>query len=457
MSKPFSIQSPENIAKEYGGNKQKIGQAMQLGVVDATAGVLAGMFIDRMRSAQMQEMSNPPTVAQQVMGGVPPQPAGLPAPGGAGMPPQGAPPMAPGMGGPPPGMSGPPPGMGAPPPDMGAMPPPEGPPMGMAEGGIVGLDIPETLFDESSNGGFDEGYAGGGLVAFGPGGIVGGEDPLEYKDPNEIVVERSQAPDNYYGNYINPEVMRDEVKRFYDPKSVELDKLTKYYSDTLTPESQKARFSEDKWAALAAMASKMGQTPGSFLQGINAGLGEANKMLSQSRKERRAEKIDAMKSLVQNERMSNKDAFDLYTLTRAGQDKYGEFNEKNLDRKSQKELERIKGEYGLSGDRIRAAAQLSSARISASSYSDVANKQAAQLERQARLEAPKLAMADLQGINAFQIAQRNNDTATMDKMIKERTQYHLANMGIDSPRAADAGQGRAVSQGKIVSAVPIPR
>lgn len=154
MAKPFSIQSPEDIAKEYGGNKQKIGQAMQLGIVDPTAGVLAGMFIDRMRSPQTMEGANPPTVAQQVMGGAPaaspPSPA---SPGGLEALPQGAPSMAP-------------------PPEMGAMPAPEGPPMGMAEGGIVGLDIPDTMFDESSNGGFDEGYAGGGLVAFAGGGMT---------------------------------------------------------------------------------------------------------------------------------------------------------------------------------------------------------------------------------------------------------------------------------------------
>jgi hypothetical protein len=160
VAKPFSIQSPEDIAKEYGGNKQKIAQAMQLGVVDATAGVLAGMFIDRMRSAQTMEGVNPPTVAQQVMGGAPASSPSLASPGGLGGSPQGAPPMAP------------PPGMGA--------PMPEGPPIGMAEGGIVGLGIPETMFDESTNGGFNDGYASGGLVAFARGGMSDLYDDVEY-------------------------------------------------------------------------------------------------------------------------------------------------------------------------------------------------------------------------------------------------------------------------------------
>lgn len=157
MAKPFSIQSPEDIAKEYAGNKQKIAQAMQLGVVDPTAGVLAGMFIDRMRSAQMQEQAPQMTVAQQVMGGAQPAPPAAPSGGLGATPqamPQAAPPMAPEMG----------------------MAPPQEAPMGMAEGGIVGIDVPEGMFDEPSNGGFDDGYAGGGLVAFADGGGVSLDD-----------------------------------------------------------------------------------------------------------------------------------------------------------------------------------------------------------------------------------------------------------------------------------------
>lgn len=186
MSKPFNIQSPENIAMEYGGNKQKIAQAMQLGVVDPTAGVLAGMFIDRMRAAQMQEQVPQGTVAQQVMGGAPPAPPTAPS-GGLGATPQAAPPMAP-------------PQMGMPP--EAAMAPPQGEmmaspqeaPMGMAEGGIVGIDIPDTMYDEPSNGGFDDGYAGGGLVAFAggsPGRRMTEEEYINY------IIQRESGGKNY--------------------------------------------------------------------------------------------------------------------------------------------------------------------------------------------------------------------------------------------------------------------
>lgn len=129
-TKPFSLQSPEEIAKEYGGNKQKIAQAAQMGVVDPTAAVLAGMFIDRMRGAQMQEQAPPPTVAQQVF--APPAPP-------QGMAPQGMPPQ---------------------------QPMPQGAPQ--AGAGLEALPVPDDMFGAP-------GMAGGGLVAFAEAGKVGME------------------------------------------------------------------------------------------------------------------------------------------------------------------------------------------------------------------------------------------------------------------------------------------
>lgn len=167
MSQPFSIQSPEQIAKEYAGNKQKIAEAMQMGVVDPTAGVLAGMFIDRMRSAQMQEQAPQTTVAQQVMGGLPPVPPQAPTPVPQGGAPVGLGAIAPQDGEAMPEM---------PAPEMAA---PEEAPMGMAAGGLTGLPVPDDMFDEPTNGGFDDGYAGGGLVAFARGGMTD-EEYLAY-------------------------------------------------------------------------------------------------------------------------------------------------------------------------------------------------------------------------------------------------------------------------------------
>lgn len=165
------MQSPEQIAKDYAGNKQKIAEAMQMGILDPTAGTLAGMFIDRMRSAAMQEGAPQQTVAQQVFAPpAPPAPAaGLGAtPQAAAMPPMDA---APQMGMPPQEMA---------PPQMDMAPPQEMPMMAeggmvppyMSGGGLSDVPIPDGMFDEPSNGGFGDGYAGGGMVAFAPGGNI---------------------------------------------------------------------------------------------------------------------------------------------------------------------------------------------------------------------------------------------------------------------------------------------
>jgi len=180
LAKPFSIQAPEDIAKEYAGNKQKIAQAAQMGVVDPTAAVLAGMFIDRMRSAQVMEAGQQPTVAQQVFSSQPSAPpAGLGAtPQAAAMPPQ---------------------EMGAPEGEMpmmaaGGMVPPYA-----SGGGLSDVPVPDGMFDEPSNGGFGDGYAGGGMVAFSGGGSTGGfgdyiEQMVRKLDPNIQITGRARTP-----------------------------------------------------------------------------------------------------------------------------------------------------------------------------------------------------------------------------------------------------------------------
>ena len=231
MAKPFSIQSPEDIAKEYAGNKQKIAQAMQMGIVDPTAGVLAGMFIDRMRAGQMQEQAPQMTVAQQVMGGAPPASAPPSAAGGLGATAPAAPPMAP------------PTGM---PPEMGMAPPmPEGAPMGMAEGGLAMLPVPDAMFDEPNNGGYGDGYAGGGIVAFSDGGdvdleafrraIIAQESGGRYGVPN------AQGSGAMGIGQIMPDTARALAKRLgldYRPDLLAgTDKAARQYQDALTAEA----------------------------------------------------------------------------------------------------------------------------------------------------------------------------------------------------------------------------
>jgi len=161
----------KKVAKVY-GTKPNIAKAMQARIVDPFTGTLAGMFIDSEQAKALSAQAPQRTVAQQVMGGLPPQapPQAPPPPsGGLGATPQAGPPMAP--------QGGMPQGQG----EMIEVPmPSDMQPEGMAAGGMVppyasggGLSdvpIPDTMFDENRNGGFNDGYAGGGLVAFANGG-----------------------------------------------------------------------------------------------------------------------------------------------------------------------------------------------------------------------------------------------------------------------------------------------
>jgi hypothetical protein len=207
-TKPYRLQAPEDIAKEYAGNKQRIAQAMQMGLVDPTAGVLAGMFIDRMRSAQMQEMAAQPSVAQQVMGGAPTQIGSPPQASGLGLTPSAAPPMAPSM---------------APP----MAPPPQEAPMGMAGGGLSDLPIPDTMFDEDRNGG----YAGGGIIAFGAGtpGAYGKffEETALSAIPGIRVTSRKRTPEENarVGGVPNSFHQTDDARDFVPPKGMTMKQL----------------------------------------------------------------------------------------------------------------------------------------------------------------------------------------------------------------------------------------
>ena len=141
-TKPYNLQSPEDIAKEYGGNKQKIAQATQSGLLDPTAAVMAGMFIDRMRNAQMEEQAPARTVAQDIL--APQQMQQMQQP----IPLQG---MSQGM------SQGMPQGM-----------PQQSMPQGMSQSaGLEALPVPDEMFSGPS-------MAGGGLVAFADAGSVGG-------------------------------------------------------------------------------------------------------------------------------------------------------------------------------------------------------------------------------------------------------------------------------------------
>jgi hypothetical protein len=329
MPKPFSLQAPEDIAKEYGGNKQKIAQAMQTGLVDPTAGTLAGMFIDRMRSAQMQEGAQQPSVAQQVF--APPAP---PAPPMGGMPP------APPMGGMPPA------------PPMGA------PPMGMADGGLAALPVSENMFDEPMDGE----YANGGIVSFSGAGEVDSEQILRdnmayYRDPQNF--------------------MRD-INAAYQPKREYAERANQFNKDLLSEEGQKKRRNEDMNYFLMNFGAKLASTPGSLLTAAGKAAGETLPGLQEATKERRAEVRDALKQLAADEGMTNAEQRAFVLKGMEGRGEAGEIAEGFAQRKAAQDIAQLDARTDLEQSRIAAAGSVAAANATAAGYGRSLDKQAQQ-------------------------------------------------------------------------------
>ena len=186
--KPMSLTSPEDIAREYGGNKKKISEAARIGLLDPTSALLAGMFIDKMRAAAAAEQSQDTTVAQDIFGGglqalQPQQAAPTPQP----QSPQPAP-------------------QAAPAPQLAQAAPPTPQPMMAASGGIMHIPAGDV-----------GNYAGGGIVAFADRGLVEDEDEIRRMTPPHEYVEGR--------GYSSPEafaVPMGEIERrqIFDPFSM---------------------------------------------------------------------------------------------------------------------------------------------------------------------------------------------------------------------------------------------
>ena len=186
MATPFKIRPPEDVAFAYGFDKSKIVQAVANQELDETSAVMAAMLIDAGQRQQAMQAGQQPTVAQQVFA-----PPAAPAPAGLGATPQAA--AMPSMGAAP--------QMGMPPQEMApqGMPAEEMPMMAeggmvppyMAGGGLSDVPLPDGMFDEPSNGGFGDGYAGGGMVAFGTGGDVDPTDWMRSPVTSKYGVKRS--------------------------------------------------------------------------------------------------------------------------------------------------------------------------------------------------------------------------------------------------------------------------
>ena len=392
-TKLFSLQSPERIAKLYGGNKQKIFQALQSGALrrfapapmDQILAAAAADFINQMRDAAQAEAAPQQTVFEQLFAPPAPQaPAGLGAmPQAAAMPPMNPPQPSAGLGAMP---------------EAAAMPAPEAaPPMGMAMGGMVppyaaggglsDLPLPDGMFDEPSNGGFGDGYRGGGLVAFAGGEEVEDEDEdfrSQKRDAQgNILVDAPEkptvpaAPDfevptSLYG-------LRGDILSNLDRYAEAAPRETKYakeYAQYLeglrNPEEQRKQRKQDMWMALGQLGAKMASTPGSLLQAASAGIGEALPGIAAAAKERRADQRAIMQALVAEERTSNKEITERADKALDMVVKYGTLAEAMKDRAFRNLWENMASSDRRYVAQVAAAAGITQQQISASASRDVA-------------------------------------------------------------------------------------
>lgn len=408
-TKPFHLQSPESIAKEYGGNKQQIAQAMQMGILDPTAGTLAGMFIDRIRAAQMQEQTPQQTVAQQVFN---PQPPAPPPP-----PPGGAPPPPPGMGAPP--MGAPPPGgLGATAPAMQAgmaPPPPMGAPPGMAMGGLASLPIPDQMFDEPANGG----YAGGGLVAFAKAGEVKSE-PQTYAQ--RLLPEGAQTT-------IQGQLLENE--RLAPRSTTYTDMLVQDAKEGISEAGQAARRKQDMWMTLGQIGARMAQTPGSFLQAASAGIEGALPGAQQMAKERRADKRNSLLALAQQENLSNEYKLKLVEMSTNQVNKVWELRARGMELDAAIERVKLEGANRLEGIRLENAGRFAVARETSNSYDRYLDRQ----EAAARREAIGNARADWERLSTREKSGKNQNA-----WIREQAAFYYGGP-VPNFTGAEAGTG----------------
>ena len=152
----FDLLSAEKVAAKYGGDKRKIGEAAQMGLVNPTVAVMAGMFIDRMRAAAIQEQQPNTTVAQDVMAPAT-QMAGLGATSQANT-------------------------------QMAAAPTET---RTLAGGGLSSLPVDEDMFPDE--------YAGGGIVAFQDGGGIDNEIAAAMARRDIPLTEGQKSLQDFYG------------------------------------------------------------------------------------------------------------------------------------------------------------------------------------------------------------------------------------------------------------------
>jgi hypothetical protein len=301
-------------------------------------------------------------------------------------------------------------------------------PMGMADGGLAMLPIPETMFDEPTDGG----YAGGGIVSFAIGG-----------------------PTNYYGMSTDLGANLGMLQDRLTPETEFTEREAQYIRDTLSPEAQKKHKSRDEGLALMMAGAKIMGTRGSLGEAIAAGAPVGIQALQEAAKARRAEQREAISVGAQRELGRNKEQRELLSTGLGMVEKAGGFAEAAKTREFQDKWNRMDDKTRRDLGYLTASTQLQVARERTAGIADYQKKESdkvARAEQAARVQlagkAGQMALTELQKNTKYLRAVqegRNEDARKLLNAASARIfNDMLANAGIDGAGGAGGLAGSGV-------------
>jgi hypothetical protein len=164
--------------------------------------------------------------------------------------------------------------------------------MGMADGGLVDLPVPDDMFP-------DDNYAGGGMVAFAAGDPVPGA--AEEEAPADLY-----TAENMFGMSPDPMASAARYDQLFTPQTARREQTAAYYEGLMSPEAQEKGRKEDLYTMLAQIGFGMaGTNSPSFLQAAGQAANAAIPGAVQARKERKAEQRQGLAALTSIEEAGN--------------------------------------------------------------------------------------------------------------------------------------------------------
>jgi hypothetical protein len=301
-------------------------------------------------------------------------------------------------------------------------------PMGMADGGLAMLPIPETMFGEPMDGS----YADGGIVSFADGG-----------------------PTNYYGMSTDLGANLGMLQDRLTPETEFTERESQYIRDTLSPEAQKKRSKQDLNSFLMEFGAKLASTRGPLLSAAGEAASATLPGLQEAAKARRAEQREAISVGAQRELGRNKEQRELLSTGLGMVEKAGGFAEAAKTREFQDKWNRMDDKTRRDLGYLTANTQLQVARERTAGIADYQKKEsdkAARAEQAARVQlagrAGQMALTELQKNTKYLRAVqegRNEDARKLLNAASARIfNDMLANAGIDGAGGAGGLAGSGV-------------